>query len=58
MTVARPVRPRRVRDRFKAGDRTTAIDNQDRRASLETIDEGTEAVLGFGNTSFFHCKLE
>ena len=32
------------RYRFKASDGTTAVDNQDRRAFLEAIDEGTEVM--------------
>jgi len=38
-----------ARNGFEPGDRATAIDNQNRRASLEAIDEGAEAVFRFGD---------
>jgi hypothetical protein len=64
--LARGVRPGRTmpsrmlfvladaRHWFKAGDWTTAVDNEDWRGWLGAINEGTEAVLGFSNAGLFH----
>jgi hypothetical protein len=41
-----------ARHRLKTRNRATAIDDQNRRTFLETIDEGTETVLGFGVSQF------
>ena len=41
-------------DGLKARNWAATINDQNRRTALETIDEGTEFVLGFGDTGFFH----
>ena len=43
-----------ARNGFKARNRAPAVDDQNGIAALETIDEGTQTVLGFGYAGFFH----
>jgi hypothetical protein len=43
--------------RLKAGNRTTAVDNKNRRAFLEAINEGTEVVLGHGTHSRMNLAI-
>jgi hypothetical protein len=38
---------------LKAGDGATAVDNEDRRASFKTIDEGAETVFSLSDAAFF-----
>jgi hypothetical protein len=41
-------------DGLQTCDRTASINDQDRFAALETVDQGTQAVLGLGNAGSFH----
>ena len=43
-----------TRDWLQPRDRTASINNQNRLAALEAIDQGAQAILGLGNTSSFH----
>jgi hypothetical protein len=40
--------------RFQTRDRTSAVNNQHRRPSLKTVDQGTQAVLSLGHAHFLH----
>ena len=42
------------RDWLQPRNRTASINNQNRLAALEAIDQGAQAILGLGNTSSFH----
>src|SRR5689334_16546995 len=37
--------------RFKPGDRASAVDNQDRCAAFDPVDQGAQVVLGFADAS-------
>ena len=39
---------------FEARDGASSVDDQDRRATPEAIDQRTEVVLGFSNADFLH----
>jgi hypothetical protein len=39
-----------IRHRFETCDRTAPVNDQNRRTSLDTVDQGTESVLSFGDT--------
>src|SRR6266852_1592963 len=41
---------------LKARNRSTTVDNQHRRASLEPVDESTQTVLDFSDTDSFHTS--
>ena len=41
-------------DWLQPRDRTASINNQNRLAALEAIDQGAQAILGLGNTGSFH----
>ena len=43
-----------TRDWLQPRNRTASINNQNRLAALEAIDQGAQAILGLGNTSSFH----
>ena len=41
-------------DRLQTRDRTAPINNQNRLAALETVDQSAQAILSLGNTGSFH----